>query len=162
MVTDGAFSCSKSAVNFRQGAQARLGYLCQRSYSKMREGWSDQPPVPENAAYPKHPQMCCFYHGPNRETKPAQLLQSIFVLSGPVCLPSHQYVPSQVVCVCVVFVVLCVLCCVCIVYCVLYMLCVRCACCMCYFCVCGFVCVCCISVCCVCVRCIYCENSVGV
>ena len=50
MVTDGAFSCSKPAVNFRQGAQARLGYPCQRSYSKMGEGWSDQPPVPANAA----------------------------------------------------------------------------------------------------------------
>ena len=55
MVTDGAFSRSKSAVNSRQGAQARLGYLCQRSYSKMGEGWSDQPPVPANAAYPKYP-----------------------------------------------------------------------------------------------------------
>ena len=38
-----------------QGAQARLGYLCQRSYSKMGEGWSDQPPVPANMASPKHP-----------------------------------------------------------------------------------------------------------
>ena len=131
MVTDGAFSCSKSAVNFRQGAQARLGYLCQRSYSKMREGWSDQPPVPENAAYPKHPQMCCFYHGPNRETKPAQLLQSIFVLSGPVCLPSHQYVPSQVVCVCCVCCVVCVVLCVCVlcvyrVLCIVYVVCALC------------------------------------
>ena len=42
--------------------------------------------------------MCCFYHGPNRETKPAQLLQSVFVLSGPVCFPSHQHVPIQSVC----------------------------------------------------------------
>ena len=38
-----------------QGAQARLGYLCQRSYSKMGEGWSDQPPVPASMASPKHP-----------------------------------------------------------------------------------------------------------
>ena len=42
--------------------------------------------------------MCCFHHGPNRETKPAQLLQAVFVLCGPVCLPSHQHVPSQSVC----------------------------------------------------------------
>ena len=38
-----------------QGAQARLGYLCQRSYSKMGEGWSDQPPVPASMASPKYP-----------------------------------------------------------------------------------------------------------
>ena len=38
-----------------QGAQARLGYLCQRSYSKMGERWSDQPPVPASMASPKHP-----------------------------------------------------------------------------------------------------------
>ena len=31
---------------FQQGAQAGLGYLCQRSYSKTGEGWSDQPLVP--------------------------------------------------------------------------------------------------------------------
>ena len=33
-----------------QGAQARLGYLRQRSYSKMGEGWSDQPPVPASVS----------------------------------------------------------------------------------------------------------------
>ena len=88
-------------------AQARLGYLCQRSYSKMGERWSDQPPVPASAASPKHPKMCCFYHGPNRETKTARLLQSVVVSSGPVCLPSHQYVPSQSVCVCM-YVCVCV------------------------------------------------------
>ena len=49
----------------------------------------------------QYPKMCCFHHGPNRESKPAQLLQSVFVLSGPVCLPSHQHVLSQSVCVCV-------------------------------------------------------------
>ena len=111
--------------------------------------------------------MCCFYHGPNRETKPAQLLQSIFVLSGPVCLPSHQYVPSQVVCVCVVFVVLCVCCVVCVlcvyrVLCIVYVVCALCVLYVLFVRVWFRVCVCCISVCCVCVRCIYCENSVGV
>ena len=37
-------------VHKKQGAQARLGYLCQRSYSKMGEGWSDQPPVPASVS----------------------------------------------------------------------------------------------------------------
>ena len=39
-------------AEFSGRGQARLGYLCQRSYSKMGEGWSDQPPVPANAANP--------------------------------------------------------------------------------------------------------------
>ena len=104
-------------------AQARLGYLCQRSYSKMGERWSGQPPVPASAASPKHPKMCCFYHGPNRETKTARLLQSVVVSSGPVCLPSHQYVPSQSVCVCVCMYV-CV--CVCVWVCVFACFCVVC------------------------------------
>ena len=49
---------------------------------------------------PKLPQkMPLFPYLASSDT--AWLLQSVVVSSGPVCLSSHQYVPSQSVCVCV-------------------------------------------------------------
>ena len=41
------------------------------------------------------------HSGQNRSSDLTWLLQFVFVVSGPVCLPSHQFVSSQSVCVCV-------------------------------------------------------------
>ena len=46
------------------------------------------------------PNESCCYHSwpPVISSETARLLQSVVVLFGPVCLSSHQHVPSQSVC----------------------------------------------------------------